>query len=101
AALLQDPIGRGHRGRADAEVLREIAYRRQPLTASDPPSRHGSLGAPGDLDSGSSCEIGLYYHMSDTVLEQTDSMQSPRTTVKRLAQRGAYGRDTIYGIIDE
>ncbi|HEV7425046.1 MAG TPA: pyridoxamine 5'-phosphate oxidase family protein [Thermoanaerobaculia bacterium] len=28
-------------------------------------------------------------------------MQSPRTTVKRLANRGAYGRETIYGIIDE
>ena len=39
--------------------------------------------------------------MSDTVLEQFTSLQSPRTTVKRLAKRGEYGRETINGIIDE
>src|SRR6266851_5785443 len=39
--------------------------------------------------------------MSDTVLEQTPSLQSPRTTVKRLAKRGDYGRGTINAIIDE
>jgi nitroimidazol reductase NimA-like FMN-containing flavoprotein (pyridoxamine 5'-phosphate oxidase superfamily) len=39
--------------------------------------------------------------MSDTVLEQSTSLQSPRTTVKRLAKRGEYGRETINGIIDE
>ncbi len=39
--------------------------------------------------------------MSDTVLEQSTSLQSPRTTVKRLARRGRYGRETINGIIDE
>ena len=39
--------------------------------------------------------------MSDTVLEQNTSLQSPRTTVKRLAKRGEYGRETINGIIDE
>jgi len=39
--------------------------------------------------------------MSDTVLEQSTSLQSPRTTVKRLAKRGEYGRETVNGIIDE
>ncbi|HEX7679963.1 MAG TPA: pyridoxamine 5'-phosphate oxidase family protein [Thermoanaerobaculia bacterium] len=39
--------------------------------------------------------------MNDTVLEQSTSLQSPRTTVKRLAKRGQYGRETINGIIDE
>ena len=39
--------------------------------------------------------------MSDTVLEQSDSLQSPRTTVKRLAKRASYDRDTINAILDE
>jgi nitroimidazol reductase NimA-like FMN-containing flavoprotein (pyridoxamine 5'-phosphate oxidase superfamily) len=39
--------------------------------------------------------------MSDTVLEQTNSLQSSRTTVKRLAKRGDYDRGTIIAIIDE
>jgi uncharacterized protein len=39
--------------------------------------------------------------MNDTVLEQTQSLQSPRTTVKRLAKRADYGRETINAIIDE
>jgi len=39
--------------------------------------------------------------MSDTVLEQSTSLQSPRTTVKRLARRGEYSRETINAIIDE
>ena len=39
--------------------------------------------------------------MSDIVLEQTSSLQSPRTTVKRLAQRADYDRETINAIIDE
>jgi len=39
--------------------------------------------------------------MSDTVLEQNTSLQSPRTTVKRLAKRGEYDRHTINAIIDE
>jgi len=39
--------------------------------------------------------------MNNTVLEQNTSLQSPRTTVKRLAKRGEYGRETINGIIDE
>jgi nitroimidazol reductase NimA-like FMN-containing flavoprotein (pyridoxamine 5'-phosphate oxidase superfamily) len=39
--------------------------------------------------------------MSDTVLEQSASLQTPRTTVKRLAKRADYNRDTIYAIIDE
>ena len=39
--------------------------------------------------------------MSDTVLEQNASLQSSRTTVKRLAKRGAYDRDTIHAILDE
>jgi len=39
--------------------------------------------------------------MSDTVLEQSTSLQSPRTTVKRLAKRADYDRDTINAIIDE
>src|SRR5258708_613279 len=39
--------------------------------------------------------------MSDTVLEQSTSLQSPRTTVRRLAKRGEYGRETINAIIDE
>ena len=39
--------------------------------------------------------------MSNTVLEQSDSLQTPRTTVRRLAARGAYDRDTINAILDE
>jgi hypothetical protein len=39
--------------------------------------------------------------MSDTVLEQSASLQSPRTAVKRLAKRGEYSRETINAIIDE
>ena len=39
--------------------------------------------------------------MSDIVLEQTSSLQSPRTTVKRLAKRANYDRETINAIIDE
>src|ERR1041385_1614964 len=39
--------------------------------------------------------------MSNTVLEQSDSLQTPRTTVRRLAARGAYDRDAIYAILDE
>jgi uncharacterized protein len=39
--------------------------------------------------------------MSNTVLEQSTSLQSPRTTVKRLAKRGEYDRQTINAIIDE
>jgi nitroimidazol reductase NimA-like FMN-containing flavoprotein (pyridoxamine 5'-phosphate oxidase superfamily) len=39
--------------------------------------------------------------MSDIVLEQSTSLQSPRTTVKRLAARGEYSRETINAIIDE
>ncbi len=39
--------------------------------------------------------------MSDIVLEQDTSLQSPRTTVKRLAKRGEYSRETINAIIDE
>jgi nitroimidazol reductase NimA-like FMN-containing flavoprotein (pyridoxamine 5'-phosphate oxidase superfamily) len=39
--------------------------------------------------------------MNDTVLEQTASLQSPRTTVRRLAQRGDYDRNTINAILDE
>lgn len=39
--------------------------------------------------------------MTDTVLEQSNSLQSPRTTVKRLAKRGDYDRDTINAILDE
>jgi nitroimidazol reductase NimA-like FMN-containing flavoprotein (pyridoxamine 5'-phosphate oxidase superfamily) len=39
--------------------------------------------------------------MSDTVLEQSDSLQTPRTTVRRLADRGVYDREAIYAILDE
>jgi nitroimidazol reductase NimA-like FMN-containing flavoprotein (pyridoxamine 5'-phosphate oxidase superfamily) len=39
--------------------------------------------------------------MSDIVLEQTSSLQSPRTTVKRLAKRADYDCETINAIIDE
>jgi nitroimidazol reductase NimA-like FMN-containing flavoprotein (pyridoxamine 5'-phosphate oxidase superfamily) len=39
--------------------------------------------------------------MSDTVLEQSDSLQTPRTTVRRLANRGVYDRQAIYAILDE
>src|ERR1051325_11474243 len=39
--------------------------------------------------------------MSDTVLEQRDSLQTSRTPVRRLAARGAYDRETIYAVIDE
>ena len=39
--------------------------------------------------------------MGDTVLEQSDSLQSPATTVRRLAGRGNYERATIYAILDE
>ena len=31
----------------------------------------------------------------------TSDLQSPRTTVKRLASRAAYDRDTVYAILDE
>src|SRR5215212_7477152 len=39
--------------------------------------------------------------MNDTVLEQNDSLQTPRTTVRRLAARGVYDRAAIYAILDE
>src|SRR5437016_7639079 len=39
--------------------------------------------------------------MSDTVLEQRDSLQTPRTTVRRLAARAVYDRQAIYAILDE
>jgi nitroimidazol reductase NimA-like FMN-containing flavoprotein (pyridoxamine 5'-phosphate oxidase superfamily) len=39
--------------------------------------------------------------MSDIVLEQTDSLQSARTTVRRLPARGAYDRATVNAILDE
>ena len=31
----------------------------------------------------------------------TDFTPTPRTTVRRLAKRGVYARDTVYGILDE
>lgn len=31
----------------------------------------------------------------------TDFVPTPRTTVRRLAKRAVYGRDTVYGILDE
>lgn len=39
--------------------------------------------------------------MRDIVLEQSESLQSSRSTVKRLAKRGQYDRDTINAILDE
>src|SRR5919206_3705653 len=39
--------------------------------------------------------------MRDTVLEQSDSLQTPRTTVRRLAARGVYNREAIHAILDE
>jgi uncharacterized protein len=39
--------------------------------------------------------------MSNIVLEQTDSLQSGRTTVKRLAKRADYDRETVNAILDE
>ena len=39
--------------------------------------------------------------MSDIVLEQTPSLQTKRTTVRRLPARGAYDRDTVNAIVDE
>jgi len=39
--------------------------------------------------------------MSDIVLEQSDSLQTSRTTVRRLPARAAYDRETIYAIVDE
>jgi nitroimidazol reductase NimA-like FMN-containing flavoprotein (pyridoxamine 5'-phosphate oxidase superfamily) len=39
--------------------------------------------------------------MSKIVLEQTASLQTERTAVKRLAQRGAYDRETLNAILDE
>src|SRR5712691_5219110 len=39
--------------------------------------------------------------MSNTVLEQSDSLQTPRTTVRRLAARAVYDREAIYAILDE
>jgi uncharacterized protein len=38
--------------------------------------------------------------MSNTVLEQSDSLQTPRTTVRRLAARAVYDREAIYAILD-
>ena len=35
------------------------------------------------------------------VLEQTSTLQTVRTTVKRLARRGVYDRDVVYSILDE
>ena len=101
AALLQDAVGGGHGGRADPELLRERAHGRKALAAGDPSAGCGRLRAGSDLDGGRTLEVALYWHMSDTVLEQSTSLQSPRTTVKRLAKRGEYGRETINGIIDE
>src|SRR5204863_4836637 len=39
--------------------------------------------------------------MSDIVLEQSDSLQTPRTTVRRLAKRAVYDRAAVYAIVDE
>jgi len=39
--------------------------------------------------------------MSDIVLEQMPSLQTTRTTVRRLPARGAYDRDTVNAIVDE
>jgi nitroimidazol reductase NimA-like FMN-containing flavoprotein (pyridoxamine 5'-phosphate oxidase superfamily) len=39
--------------------------------------------------------------MSNTVLEQSDSLQTPRTTVRRLAARAVYDREAIHAILDE
>src|SRR5438132_2653683 len=39
--------------------------------------------------------------MRNTVLEQSDSLQTPRTTVRRLAARAVYDREAIYAILDE
>src|SRR5947208_7223267 len=39
--------------------------------------------------------------MNDIVLEQNASLQSPATTVRRLAARGNYDRATIHAILDE
>src|SRR5437764_14430968 len=39
--------------------------------------------------------------MKDIVLEQEQTLQSPRTTVKRLAKRADYDRNTVNAIIDE
>src|SRR5438034_4454580 len=39
--------------------------------------------------------------MNDTVLEQSDSLQTPRTTVRRLPARGVYDGEAIYAILDE
>src|SRR5438067_5527215 len=39
--------------------------------------------------------------MSNIVLEQSDSLQTPRTTVRRLAARAVYDRQAIYAILDE
>src|SRR5437016_8960528 len=39
--------------------------------------------------------------MSNTVLEQSDSLQTSRTTVRRLAARAVYDREAIYAILDE
>lgn len=39
--------------------------------------------------------------MSDIVLEQNGSLQTDRTTVRRLPERAAYDRRTIEAIIDE
>src|SRR5438876_7193992 len=39
--------------------------------------------------------------MIDTVLEQSDSLQTPRTTVRRLPARGLYHLPPLYAILDE
>ena len=99
--ILQRAIGRGDGSRADAEVAREVTGGREAIAGGDLPRGHGSLRACGDLDGGRSREVRLYYHMSDTVLEQSASLQSQRTTVKRLAKRADYDRNTINAILDE
>ena len=39
--------------------------------------------------------------MDKIVLERNDSLQTERTTVRRLGKRGVYDRDTVYAILDE
>ena len=101
AALLQDAIRGRDRCRTDAEVPCEIAHGGKAIAGFESGGGHRRLGARGDLDGGRPGEIRLYYHMSDTVLEQSASLQTPRTTVKRLAKRADYDRNTIYTILDE
>jgi nitroimidazol reductase NimA-like FMN-containing flavoprotein (pyridoxamine 5'-phosphate oxidase superfamily) len=101
SALPEDAVGGGHGGRTDLQKGSEPAHRRQRLASGYAAGGYSLFHAGGDVDRRASLDVTLYYHMSDIVLEHSGSVQSPRTTVRRLPTRGAYDRATIEAILDE